>query len=183
MAGGRGEYFRTGVPRIIGNGIPRVCHVANPGFGGRVPGHCLVKDVSRRWCWKGECGQPQSLVRRLTDTVRMKPKEPEPVSRGDRGGRRRAAQTGRHRAHRERRLVAVPTDRTLPDAAAAASPFVGVGTVLAGRYRLERVLGEGGSATVFGGTDTSPRAAGSGQGVPRPKGEVTAQTRQEREIR
>ncbi len=77
--------------------------------------------------------------------------------------------------------MAVPTDRTLPDAAAAASPLVGVGSVLAGRYRLERVVGDGGSATVFGGTDTVLERPVAVK-VFRAEGDVTTQARREREI-
>ena len=77
--------------------------------------------------------------------------------------------------------MAVPTERTLPDAAAAASPFVGVGSMLAGRYRLQRVLGDGGSATVFGGTDTVLERPVAVK-VFRAENDVTTQARREREI-
>jgi serine/threonine protein kinase len=68
------------------------------------------------------------------------------------------------------------------DAALVGSPYVGVGSVLAGRYRLERVLGEGGSATVFGGTD-QVLARPVAVKVFRGRSDDTAQTRREREIR
>ena len=68
------------------------------------------------------------------------------------------------------------------DAALVGSPYVGVGSVLAGRYRLERVLGEGGSATVFGGTD-QVLARPVAVKVFRGRSDDTAQTRHEREIR
>lgn len=121
-------------------------------------------------------------VRRVADPVSSHRKAgPEPMSSPGQAGRRGAARPGRHRAERGRRLRSVPTERTLPDAAPAAAPFVGVGSVLGERYRLERILGDGGSATVFGGTDTLLRRQVAIK-VFHTNSDGTTQARREREI-
>ena len=105
-----------------------------------------------------------------------------PVCRPGATDRGVAARPGRYRAERglRRRLRSVPPGRTLPDAAGTL-PFVGVGSVLGERYRLERVLGDGGTATVFGGTDTVLGRTVAVK-VFHAKSDVTVQARREREI-
>ena len=66
-----------------------------------------------------------------------------------------AVTSGRHRSDRRRRRPAAPrSEQTRPSSAVVGPPSVSVGSRLDGRYQLQEVLGDGGSATVFGGTDT-----------------------------
>ena len=131
--------------------------------------------------------------RRLTDTAGRTGQGQPASPRERRRSGRRPATSGRHRAHR---LRAVPTERAVttdapsptrwvaPEAvwvADSAARSVEVGSMLGNRYRLERVLGAGGSATVFRGTDTvldRPVAVKVFRGAT----DVTAHARWEREI-
>ena len=119
-------------------------------------------------------------VRKLTDTV-SRPAEPESNFRQSLAVRRRPARAGRHRVQRRRRPRTIPTERTLPDTAGTTAPSGGVGSMLSGRYRLERVLGDGGSATVYGGTDTVLERTVAVK-VFHAGSDATAQARREREI-
>src|SRR6478672_10010512 len=161
MAGGNGAQRRTlqtppiGGPSTVWQATP-VCWAFR----------CRCLDPVEL-CWERNMSADENgrSYRRLTDTAGRTGQGQPASPRERRRSGRRPATSGRHRAHR---LRAVPTERAVttdapsptrwvaPEAvwvADSAARSVEVGSMLGNRYRLERVLGAGGSATVFRGTD------------------------------